>query len=98
MGLRNENSFFYDQLTKIDIANNQSTKWVQEACFPGEPIFIPSPDSKAEDEGILLSLVIDARKKESFLLILDASSMKEITRIVVDEPILAGFHGNYFKN
>ena len=98
MGLSQSNPAFYDQITKINISDKSAIKWSEEGCFPGEPVFIAAPDSQKEDEGVLLTLVIDTLKEASFLLILDANNLEEISRIQTPEPILAGFHGNFFKN
>ncbi len=98
LSLTNNNSSFYDQIAKIDINTNKSIFWNQEGCFPGEPVFVPSPQSKAEDDGILVTLVLDTTNESSFLLLLDASSMQEITKIIAPDPIMIGFHGQYFKN
>lgn len=97
MGLKNDRSRFYDQITKIDIQNNTALFWNSEGCYPGEPVFIPSPDSTGEDDGVLLSLVLDTGANQSYLLILEANTLKEITRINAPEPILVGFHGQYFN-
>lgn len=61
---------------------------MDEYSYPGEAYFIPNPDSKDEDDGILLSTVTDVRKDHSdFLLILNAKSMTEIGRAYVDSHI-----------
>ncbi len=98
MGLSDANPAFYDQITKINISDKSSIQWSEQGCFPGEPVFIASPESQQEDEGIILTLVIDTNKEASFLLILNAANLEEISRIPTPEPILAGFHGNFFKN
>jgi carotenoid cleavage dioxygenase-like enzyme len=46
---------------------------------------------------VLLSIVLDAKKKNSFLLLLDAGSMTEIARAAVPEAIVYGFHAEFFS-
>lgn len=87
---------FYNALVKIDIAGRQSAAWYEENCYPGEPVFVSAPAAVAEDEGVILSVVLDAAKGNSFLLILDARSFTEIARAEVPQPILHGYHGQYF--
>jgi carotenoid cleavage dioxygenase-like enzyme len=41
-------------------------------------------------------VVLDAAKGNSFLLLLDARSLTEIARAEVPQPILHGYHGQYF--
>ena len=98
MSLNKGSHSFYDQLIKVDTCSKTYVTWFQDGCFPGEPIFIPRPQSHGEDDGILMSLVIDTREDCSFLLILDAVDLSEISRVQTPAPILAGFHCNYFKN
>jgi beta,beta-carotene 9',10'-dioxygenase len=66
-----------------------------EHLIPGEPVFVPSPDARREDDGVLLSVVLDGRTGSSFLLVLDASSLEELARAEVPHQIPFGFHGQY---
>jgi carotenoid cleavage dioxygenase-like enzyme len=89
---------FYNQLVKIDLQNQQTTTWFEANCYPGEPVFVSAPGAAAEDEGVILSVVLDAVRGTSFLLILEASAFEEIARAEVPQPILHGYHGQYFTN
>ena len=88
--------YFYNSLVKINTQNGDATYWHSEGCYPGEPCFIPSPDSKDDQDGILLSIVLDTLHGNSFLMLLDASTMQEIARATVPEPVVFGFHGKFF--
>jgi len=88
---------FYNQLVKLDLKKNQSKIWYQSQCFPGEPVFIGSPEKKQEDQGIILSIVLDENKGNSFLLVLDAFSFEEVARAEIPHPVLFGYHGEFFK-
>lgn len=95
-GAGNEGSGdFIDNLVKLDIKEKQVASWYEEGCYPGEPVFVAVPDASAEDDGIILSVVLDVRKMRSFLLILEASGYKELARAEVPHHIPFGFHGNY---
>ena len=96
--LASETSRFYDQLVKIDIQTGSGTSWQSVGCFPGEPVFVAAPGCKAEDDGVLLSLVLDANQGQSYLLVLNARTMQELCRVHTPEPVLFGFHGSYFSN
>ena len=63
--------------------------------FPSEPIFVPSPQAEQEDEGVLLSIVLDARKDCSYILCLDASSLSEIARAYLPVIIPFDVHGRW---
>lgn len=89
---------FYNSIVKIDTKSGDASYWHQDDCYPGEPYFISSPGSKHDAEGVLLSVVLDAANERSFLLVLDANSLDEIARATVPEPIVYGFHGEFFSN
>jgi carotenoid cleavage dioxygenase-like enzyme len=87
---------FYNSLVKINTKTGQSTYWHSDGCYPGEPCFIPSPGIKSDQEGVLLSIVLDTNNGNSFLMLLDAITMQEVARAVVPEPVVFGFHAEYF--
>jgi carotenoid cleavage dioxygenase-like enzyme len=84
---------FTDQLIKLDVISRQHRIWSERLCFPGEPIFVPAPHQRAEDDGVLLSVVLDAARRTSFLLVLDARTLSERARASVPHHIPFGFHG-----
>jgi carotenoid cleavage dioxygenase-like enzyme len=86
---------FYNQIVKIDIANGSSTNWYKEGHFPGEPVFVPSPDPKAEDDGLLLSVVLDTYSNTSYLIILNASNLGQVAKAALPHSILFGYHGTF---
>ena len=51
------------------------------------------PGGRREDDGVLLSVVLDAGRRTSFLLVLDARDMSELGRAAVPHHIPFGFHG-----
>ncbi|NIM95833.1 MAG: beta-carotene 15,15'-monooxygenase [Anaerolineales bacterium] len=89
---------FVNQLVKVDIKKGDVKTWYVEGCYPGEPIFVPAPGERKEDGGVILSLVLDVNKENSFLLILDAASFSQVARVEVPHHIPFGFHGQFFWN
>jgi len=87
---------FYNSLVKINADNGDSDYWYEDGCYPGEPCVI-TPPSGANQSSLLLSVVLDVKNANSFLLILDSTTMQEIARATVPEPIVYGFHGEYFE-
>lgn len=68
-------------IVKQDVQTGKGNAvWYEEYSYPGEPVFIHDPQSSKEDGGVLLSSVYDSRKKENYLLVLDAETMKEVAR------------------
>lgn len=86
---------FIDSVVRLDVASGQSKEWWREDCYPGEPVFVASPDAEAEGEGVLLSVVLDARRGNSFLQVLDAMSLEEIARADCPHMIPFGLHGSF---
>jgi carotenoid cleavage dioxygenase-like enzyme len=91
-----DNADFIDNLLKIDLEGGAVRKWHTAGCYPGEPVFVAAPDAREEDEGVILSVVLDTQKGRSFLLVLDASMWVERARAEVPHHIPFGFHGNFF--
>ena len=88
---------FLDQLVKVDVESGDTQIWFEPGSYPGEPVFVPSPDpGRGEDGGVLLSVVLDSRGTGSYLLVLDAESLGELGRARVPHHIPFGFHGQYF--
>jgi beta,beta-carotene 9',10'-dioxygenase len=86
---------FINQLVKIDVRAKMARTWYEDGCYPGEPVFVAAPGATGEDEGVVLSVVLDGEKGNSFLLVLDAASFSELARAEVPHHIPFGFHGIY---
>lgn len=88
-----------DQLLKVDVRDGSSTTWHEDGCYAGEPVFVGIPSGTEEDEGVVLSVVLDSGRGRSFLLVLDAHSMQELARAWVPHNVpFGGFHGEYFPS
>lgn len=86
---------FYNRLVKLDVETAQVVDWFEPGCYPGEPVFVRRPDGAAEDDGVILSVVLDANAGISFLLVLDAASFGELARATLPHPALIGYHGAF---
>lgn len=87
----------FDRLVKIDAQSGSSTVWQEHGCLAGEPVFVADPDGANEDDGVLLSLVLDGQAERSMLLVLDARDMSELARAEISRPVAPGFHGNFVR-
>ncbi|XP_056646620.1 carotenoid isomerooxygenase [Diorhabda sublineata] len=69
-------------LIKVDVSSHSTKTWCEKNCYPSEPIFVPSPDSKTEDEGVILSAMVWGEEDTNHvgLLILDAVTFTELGR------------------
>ncbi len=75
--------------------SGSTTEWAEDGCSPGEPVFVGRPERRAEDEGVLLSVVFDSSSGRSFLLVLDAADLSELARAEAPHRIPYGFHGQF---
>ena len=95
-GAGNERSGdFIDNIVKVDVRTGEAVTWFEDGCYPGEPVFVASPHTSAEDDGVLLSVVLDVNSQRSFLLVLNAANLTELARAEAPHHIPLGFHGNY---
>lgn len=85
-----------NRLIKVNVKSRDFNIWSERGCHPGEPVFVPKPGSTLEDDGLILSVVLDSKKKNSFLLVLSAQTFEEIARAEVPHHIPYGFHGQYY--
>jgi len=89
---------FYDQLVKIDVAEGGTTTWHEAGCYPGEGVFVGRPGRTDEDDGVVLSVVLDAQRGASFLLALDAATFTEVARAELPHAVLFGYHGQFYDD
>jgi torulene dioxygenase len=83
-----------DSIVKTDLQTREAIYWCGPVGHsPGEPIFVPRPDAFDEDDGVILSMVLDGSAEISYLLCLDARTMEEIGKAEAEFAIPLGFHG-----
>jgi len=87
---------WHDEIVKIDVTTGDVRHWAEPGCYTGEPVFVERPGGTGEDEGVILSVVLDSASERSFLLVLDATSFEEVARAEAPHHIPFGFHGQFF--
>jgi carotenoid cleavage dioxygenase-like enzyme len=98
IGLRGDQpTGFYNQLVKLDAQGGPSLTWSADGCFPGEPVFAARPGGSTDDDGALLSVVLDTVAGGSFLLVLDARTLAEVARATLPQAVMFGFHGHFAR-
>ncbi|KAL1967444.1 hypothetical protein VTN77DRAFT_3229 [Rasamsonia byssochlamydoides] len=95
-------STFFDSLVKYDTETGATLTWSEHGQTAGEAIFVPrrreegtGDDSEDEDDGILLTVVLDGPAGRSYLLALDPKTMTETGRAELDGPVGFAFHGTH---
>jgi 8'-apo-carotenoid 13,14-cleaving dioxygenase len=66
----------------------------------GEPVFVSRPDSSAEDDGWLITLVHDNNDASAELVVLDAQDFDRgyVARVMLPQRVPYGFHGNWVSD
>jgi beta,beta-carotene 9',10'-dioxygenase len=90
-------SGWFEKIVKLDTTDGSTLSFSQPDCYPGEPVFVARPEAAAEDDGVLLSVVLDASAGSSFLLVLDAADLHEVARAEVPHHIPFSFHGQFAR-
>ncbi|KAL1835557.1 hypothetical protein VTJ49DRAFT_6489 [Mycothermus thermophilus] len=94
-------STLFDAIVKVDTDTRELLLWEgPRGHTPGEAIFVPRPATADgvvpdEDDGVLLSVVLDGANKTSYLLCLDAKTMTELGRAECEFAVALGLHGRH---
>jgi beta,beta-carotene 9',10'-dioxygenase len=89
---------FANALVKVDVTGEATKIWQTEGCFPGAPVFVAMPGGTEEDDGALLSVVLDSGAGQSFLLVLDARTMSELGRAGLPHHVPFTLGGDFFSD
>ena len=89
--------YWKQTLVKKDLEDSLNDKiWSRPSHYPGEAFFIPQPDGEAEDDGVVVTIVFDGEKEQSYLLLLDGKTFQEINYSYLPVNVPFSFHGNWF--
>jgi carotenoid cleavage dioxygenase-like enzyme len=86
---------FYDTIVKIDVTTGEHLSWSEG--FPGEPVFVGRPGRTEEDDGVLLTVVLEPERGASSLVVLDAATLQLRARAGVPHHVPFGFHGQFAR-
>ncbi len=85
-------------LIKYDLVRDEAVRFDPgEFLSPGEPVFVKAVDGRGEDEGWILSVMYDATRDASDLVILDATSFAgpPVATVHLPARVPFGFHGSW---
>jgi len=97
--------WFHDEKTYADMAiikqnycSNKTLYWYKENYFPSEPTFIPSKNSKSEDDGHIVFTAVHGSTNKSYLIIVDPLTMESIEEVEIPGTVTFTTHGEWYSN
>lgn len=70
--------------------------WYLPNHYPSEPWFIGRPMATREDDGVLLSVVLDGEEKRSYLAVFNATTLQMKSRSYLPTVVPFTLHGRHF--
>jgi beta,beta-carotene 9',10'-dioxygenase len=96
-GVGTTDSGWLDTIVRADLDDRSTSTWSEHGQYPGEAVFVGRPGAEDEDDGVLLSVVLDSQRGTSYLLVLDASDLSELARAHAPHHVPFGFHGQFAR-
>ena len=98
-GLKVAQRALFGGLAKTDWETGKVIRWQPEdgeSC-PCEPILVQKPGAQEEDDGVVLTIVINKKGTHSILVALDGKSFKEIARAPMPQVYAMAPHGTFVE-
>jgi len=91
-------------VVKVDTERGEATEFRERGNHFGEPVFVPragvdaarDDPEVAEDDGVVLTVMLDTDAAVSWLLVLDAEDLTERARARLPHALPFDFHGRWF--
>ena len=85
-------------ILKKDLCHGSDLVWHKSYHYVSEPTFIPNPDGKKEDDGVITAIVLDGRAGQSYVLVLDAETFQLLDGIYLPTYVPNLIHGRFFEH
>lgn len=88
----------FSRLVKMNMRTGETQLWHEEGKLVSEPVFVAAPDATREEEGVVLTTLLDKNNPTFIaLLVLDPTSWKEVARVecVAQGKVTQTFHGQF---
>ena len=98
-GVKVVQAAFFGSIGKSDWLTGKFITWQPEdgeSC-PCEPVFVARPGSTEEDDGVVLTIVIDRKGTKSILVALDGRDLNEVARADMPQVYGLGPHGSFIE-
>jgi all-trans-8'-apo-beta-carotenal 15,15'-oxygenase len=86
-----------DAVAKVEVESGRASLWLSGGGVVSEPIFVPRPGARAEDDGWVLALVYDPVTDASNVTVLDARDLSAgpIAHAWFDHHVPGTYHGAF---
>ena len=99
-GIKVPQAALFAGLAKTDWHTGKVSRWQLpdgESC-PCEPIFIQRPGAAEEDDGVVLTIVINREGTHSVLVALDGKTFQELARAPMPQVYAIAPHGTFVED
>ena len=84
-------------LVKKNVCDSTKDKvYYREDHYSSEMHFLANPKKRSEDDGVLVTIVFDGPKEQSYLLLMDALTFQPINTAYLPHNIPWSAHGMHF--
>lgn len=85
------------EIVKLDLEKKSYQSIDFPACIVGEPLFVPNPNGKEEDDGWLIFIRFEANTQSTLLAIAKANDFQILYEGQLPHNIPIGFHGTWVE-
>jgi all-trans-8'-apo-beta-carotenal 15,15'-oxygenase len=86
-------------IKKLNLTSGERRVWsAAPRGFVSEPVMVPRPGSRTEDDGWVLTMVWNGARCATDLVILDAATMEEVGVIELPLALPYGLHGSWVSS
>ena len=90
----------FSSIAKTDWLTGKFAQWHPEngeSC-PSEPVFVARPGAGDEDDGVVLTIIVNKKGTHSILVALDGRSLSDVARVAMPQVYGIGSHGSFIQN
>lgn len=85
-----------EHVLKVDVETGED-QWYDAGGYTSEAVFVPRPDGTAEDDGVVLAVVLDPEAERSVLHVVDGETMTALARAPLPHALPLDFHGQFLE-
>ena len=86
-------------LGKKDLCDPKMDKfWRKPNHYPMEPWFAPKPGATSEDDGVVITTILDGEKGLTYLAILNGTTLEMMNYAYMPIHLPMDFHGQFFED